>query len=329
MRYAVVFFANSKPFCSTFCYIEATMLKNHFEDMTFGDREYIHRALAETTIKHIDRNNGLFSALTFDPAANPSQMLETVHLEPAPSTVAEADGLATFASPDFYPFIRERMAAQKPFMSAIRALLKDGTHIFPVTTHGRIIDVALWDVASITQLGMEDYQRRNGLIISRGVTTIGAFGMAASEVVQKAGNVFLSFPRTKTIDGIDIDQGLIRANNRRMRREIHSWLGLGMKKDGKMLHIAWSGKTDDIALDDAGRPEKVVLGKVFEGTVDIVKRGLVLPIVMHDGVDPVFEIGELTPVKNTHDIERVQEWQRSTLAHALNLPAEAVQVANR
>jgi hypothetical protein len=305
------------------------MLKNQYETLTFEDRAHVHAALAETTIKHIDRNNGLFTPLTFDPAANPSQMLETVHLEPAPSTISEADTLATYASPYFYPFIRERLALQKPFMSAVRALLKDGTHIFPVTTHGKIIDVALWDVASLTQLGMEDYQKRNGLIISRGVTTIGAFGMAASEVVQKAGNVFLSFPRTKTIDGIDIDQSLIRANNRRMRREIHSWLGLGMKKDGKMLHIAWSGKTDDISFDDAGEPEKIVLGKVFEGTVDIVKRGLVLPIVMHDGVTPVFEIGELTTVKNTHDIERVQEWQRTALARALHLPETAVQVAGR
>lgn len=307
-----------------------------YEKLSYEARKGIHDALAETTLKHIDASGGLFSPLEFDPAAHPSQMLEATHLEPAPVAEGEVASLASTARRDLFLRTREELARQSALTKTARFLLDSkGVNIFPVSNHGTIEDIAIWTAAWSEHLDEDTWQQQNGLVISRGVTTIGAFGMAASEVVEKGGHVFLSFPRTQTIDGLDIDKQLIDTNNRNMRREVHAWLGEDLlhrvlrHKLGKSLNIAWSGKTDKVEYGDDRQPARITMGKVGKGTIDIVKRGLVLPIVMWDGKDgrePFVEIGGLTEVENLDDARRVQHWQSKTLAKALGISAEDVQV---
>ena len=303
--------------------------------LTYYDRLKVHSALVETTLKHIDSSGGLFTSLDFDAAAHPSQMLETVHLAPAPVREGEVAGLASIASPDLFAHAQEVLGKQRAFTSAARLLLEqDGMNIFPVSNHGNIKDIAIWSAAWSEHLDQGTWQQQNGLIISRGVTTIGAFGMAASEVVEKAGHVFMSFPRTRTIEQLDIDQRLVDTNNRNMRREVHHWIGEDLfhkvrrQKLGKTLNIAWSGKTDEIERDNDGRPEGIQMGVVSKGTLDIVKRGLVLPIVIWESDEPVLEIGELTRVDNVRDVRRVQKWQCETLADALGISKNKITVAD-
>lgn len=333
------------------------MLRNFdYEQLRYEDRTQIHNALAETTVKHITASEGLFRPMPFDPAASPSQLLETVHLPPVPTTFDEVNGIATVAGPNFYPFICDRLQKQRAFFSAARLLMSKGENITAVTPHGTIADVGYWQAGWVNEIEQEDWQERNGLIISRGVTTIEAFGMAASEVVQKAGHVFLSFPRTKTVTdlaqrfndshsssahsrpAININR-LIDTNNHRMRDEVQHFLGtdiiglmtkgerarlIGKRLLGKTLHMAWSGKTDRVEMGDNHRPSKIELGKIARGTIDVIKHGLVLPVVLWDSDDPILEIGELTKVRSENDAIKVQQWQRTTLAHKLGLPEDAV-----
>jgi hypothetical protein len=307
-----------------------------YASLEFEDRLNIHNALAETTIKHIDRSGGLFSPMPFDPARSPSQMLESVHLEPAPASFDDTDGvfgirtLATVAGPNLYPAVQDTMRRHRAFMSAARLLLDQHTHIFPVTNHGNIADVAIWSAGWSESLEPEHWQEQNGLVISRGVTTIQAFDMAASEVVRKIGHAFMSFPRTETIERLGFDDSLVDTNNRNMRSEVNRWLGEDLihrfRKNilGKSLHIAWSGKTDVVNYGDDHRPKRIVMGKVSRGTIDIVRRGLVLPVAIWDADEPVVELGELTKVETEADVHRVQQWQSGTLARALGLKQEAV-----
>lgn len=304
-----------------------------YEKLIYDDRRHIHDALAETTLRHVHASGGLFSSLDFDPAAHPSQMLETTHLAPVPVAEGETASLASIARHDLFHHAREVLARQAGFTSAARILLDHhGVNIFPVTNHGTIEDIAIWSAAWLEYLDQDTWQEQNGLVISRGVTTIGAFGMAASEVVEKAGHVFMSFPRTKTIEDLGFDGSLIDTNNRNMRKEAHTWLGedllhkIRRNRLGKTLNIAWSGKTDTTQYGDDHKPERVSMGKIGNGTIDIVKRGLVLPLVMWDGDEPCVEIGELTKVETAQDARKVQEWQRATLARVLKLDVEAVEI---
>jgi len=324
-----------------------------YESLNYQDRKDIHDALAETTLKHISSSDGLFTAVPFDVAANPSQRIESTHLSPAPTTFEEIDLLASVASPRLYPAIKEALEKQKAFTSVAEQRRKEGKHLFSLTTHQQMVDIALYDAAWVGATQHDKWERDNGLIISRGVTTVQAFGIAASEVTQKLGNVFLSFPRTKTImeltdsfkktqaekkaqhlaaPTIDIDE-LIKANNHKMRSEIKEWLEvsphqlarrMGRHALGRYLHVAFTGSTDKVTYGDNHEPERIVMGKVSNGTADIIKHGLVVPIVLWDRDDPIVEIGEVLEVTDRTGLQKVQEWQRSTLAKKLGLPDTAV-----
>lgn len=305
-----------------------------YTKLTFEDRESIHNALAETTLKHIDASDGLFNQNPFNPAANPSQLLETVHLQPVPVRREEVSELANIASPNLFALIKSGLGKQRAFTSAARTLLAEGNHIFPVTNHGNIADVAIWYAAFSDHLEQDHWQDQDGIVISRGVTTIGAFGMAASEVVEKAGHVFMSFPRTETIETLGFDKELINTNNKNMRKEIHNWLGEDLRhkilrnRIGRVLNMAWSGKTDRITYGSNHNLETITMGGVSGGTIDIVKRGLVLPMVLWDGPEPIFELGELTKVVSHADTKRIQRWQGDTLATALGIPKDNVRLTN-
>lgn len=309
-----------------------------YTTLNYGKRQEIHKALAETTLKHIAQAPDLFEPMGFDPAASPSQRLEVVHLDSAPATFEDTEGafgirtLASVAAPNLYPHVQETFRKQRAFMSAARMLLDRHINIFPVTNHGNIADVAIWSAGWAEALDADHWQDQNGLIISRGVTTIKAFDMAASEVVQKIGHVFMSFPRTDTIQQLDIDDSLVDTNNRRMRSAVSEWLGEDLVHRfrrnilGKSLHSAWSGKTDVTKFGDNHQPETISMGKISNGTLDIIKRGLVLPIAIWDGENPVLELGELTRVRNANDALKVQKWQANTLEHALGMSPGSVTV---
>lgn len=321
------------------------MFKDDFdyESLDYEQREAIHNALGATTEKHITRAPDLFKPSGFNPAANPSHLLETVHLNPVPTKCERVNTLALAAGPSFYPPIQETFSKQRAFMSAARLILGRGEHIFVVTgPHGNIADVAEFSAGWSEHLDQEDWQEQNGLIISRGVTTIEAFGTAASQVVQEIGHVFMSFPRTNTIEELVIDDdvlslnqfdSLINTNNKNMRKEARSWLGvdiahkIGRHVIGKSLHQAWEGKTAVVKYGDNHQPEQIELQKVHPGIIDILKYGHVLPVTIWDGDNPVVELGELSTVKTEADIQRIQEWQRKTLADRLGLFDEAVTIA--
>jgi hypothetical protein len=310
----------------------------NYESLTLDDRRQIHETLAETTIKHIDSANGLLEPLPFDLAASPSQMLEIVHLPPALTSKSDAANHAQIAteamgSPEFSKFIKDRLASQKPFVGAAKFLMESGVNVYPVTNHGFLSDIALWSEAWGQELDDEHWQEQNGMIISRGVTTIKAFDMAASELLQKIGHVFMSFPRTKTFENLEIDSRIVDTNNAKMRKEAATWLNqkiihrIGRHVLGKTLNVAWSGKTDNVIFGDDHKPEVIEMSGVTSGTVELFKRGVVLPIVIWDGKgnsESVLEIGNITRVESTDDARHVQQWQAETLAKRLGLNQDKV-----
>ncbi|GAC1387397.1 MAG: hypothetical protein NVS1B7_1330 [Candidatus Saccharimonadales bacterium] len=311
-----------------------------YETLTFDQRKGFHDSLSQTTVDDIASAGELFTRLDFDLARNPSQELEKVHLLPAQTERQEVDALATIAHPTLYPIIQDKLRRERAFMSAARLLLAEH-HLFPVTgPHRNIHDVAVWSAAWSTGLDQESWQDQNGLIIGRGITTIGAFGMAASEVVQKIGHVFMSFPRTRVLDRLIADNAiftpdeltrLFDTNNHVMRKEVRNWLGVDIghrltKHPNRTLHQAWEGAPPKVRYGDNQKPERIELQRVHTGITDILRLGYALPVVLWDGDDPVVELGELTKVSTVDDIKRVQEWHRSTLAQALSLPDEAVTI---
>ena len=332
-----------------------------YEALEYEDRLLIHTALAETTARHITANENLFAARPFSPAANPSQLLETTHLYPVPATFDDVGDelgirtLARVAAGNLDEAIRQELRRQKAFISLAEHNRREGKHLFNLTTHQKMIDVADYDAVWTEFTEHDHWQDDSGIGISRGVTTIEAFGMAASEVAQKIGHVFLSFPRTGTIMRlaetfkerqaerlrenpqariIDID-ALIETNNRNMRGEIREWLGispssrihrLGRHATGRYFNWAIEGATTQVEYGDDHRPERIQLGKVAKGVVDVLKHGYSVPIVLWDQDEPIVELGEVTEVKSMADVTKIQEWQRATLARRLNLPDEAVTI---
>jgi len=96
---------------------------------------------------------------------------------------------------------------------------------------------------------------------------------------------------------------------------------------GVTLHVAQEGKSTPVRYDDNGKPNSIELGKVSDGTIQMVKHGLVLPTVIWNAEDPIFVQGELTRVENRGDMERVQNWQRETLAKYLGIKVDQITVA--
>lgn len=309
---------------------------NHPEnELSYQQLLGIHSSLAATTLKHIKQHQ-LFEPLEYDPAKNPSQRLDQIHLLPAPSTHENNRALAEVANQGISQASHNVLQEQPAYMGALRYHLQDGNNLASLTTHQSIMDVALFQQAMTEQLNPDDdpkdWQNNHGLIISRGVSSIGAFGMAASEVAQKIGHVFQSFPRTDTLKNLDLPKNLIDENNSQLRREVKKWQGREMTNKvrhfgGKILHMAWEGTTTKISYGDDHQPENLVLGRISDGTIDLVNKSLVQPVVIWDGDEPVVEIGELTKVKNRQDVDRVQGWQRERLAYYSGVNPENVTVS--
>jgi hypothetical protein len=316
-----------------------------YEKLTIDDRDHIHGVLSDTTLKHIGAAGELLDRMPLDIAANPSQRLEVVHLEPAPTSKEKAKELAETAcnlmgSPDFSEFIGDELRKQRAFLGAAKVILnKMGENISPVTNHAMMADVAIFAEEWGQHLDSEHWQEQNGLIISRGVTTISALGMAASELMQNAGHVFMSFPRTSTIEKLGIDPLLIDTNNKRMRKEVDKWLNQTLvhrigHNIGKSMNVALSGKTDDIVFGADHKPEEITLARAGRATTKLFKKGYILPVVIWDGkgnTDHILELGELIEVKKDpdevfNDIVRAQLWQAETLANRLGLPKDKVRV---
>jgi hypothetical protein len=303
--------------------------------LSYPEREAIHNALAATTVKHITKGDGLFSPMSFDPARGSSLMLETVHLQPTLSTIQEVRDLANIAGPKVAYASREVLRCQPAFVGAVRRKLNEDREniIFATAPHVNIADVAVWQSAWVEAIGGEDWQDRNGLAISRGITTIEVFGMPASEVITKEGHGFLSFPRTSTIGGLEIDKNLIDTNNRRMRDEVKDWMGVGLThllrpaRPGKSFHTSWEGKTMDVRYGDNGKPESLKFGRISDGTIDLVKNGVLVPVTIWESDDEAMVvIGDMTEVKNRRDVYRVQNWQRETLAHILGISTSKISI---
>ena len=335
-----------------------------YTSLTYGQRLGVHNALADVTKKHVGLSNGLLELLDFDPATYHSQLLETVHLEPVPATFEDVPGpdgtlsirnlgiisLATAAGPDLFPHIQATYARQRPLMSVIRRLLFEHHDNITVLSapHQKLPDIAL--EASGWAFALRDeprWQEHNGIGISRGITTLGAFdGTPAPQELQKIGHVYLSFPRTETFKKmaeqykreakhskhpLDIDR-LIDTNNRRLQAEVAEWSGTklsltGYHPKGVALHLAEEGKSTPVTYDEDGKIKSIELGSVADGTIRMVEHGLVLPVTVWDGSEPIFEIGELTKVKSQGDMNRVRNWQRETLARCLGLKLEQVSLA--
>ncbi len=326
------------------------------EHIPYDQQRAIYDELASTTTAHIDRNAGLFEKLDFDPVRNPSQDLRTVHMPAVPTTPEELDALATAADERLYPYIKDAFIRQETLMGLLRRKRSE-MHIFPVTTHQKMPDVAVEQAAAtyaeheLFETPWHEIISTNGLIISRGVSTLQAFSMAASEVVQKEGNTFLSFPRTdtmrKVIDKIHLPgdikfDNLVDDNNKRMRREVLDWLpaGFGHLPDMMTIHplpkkrlfMAWEGTTAEVTGDDRYNPERVELEQASYAIISVLKHGAVLPSVIWDRgpeKEPIFITGDLMPVKHESHVDRVQEWQRSRLARALGLPDENVTIKKK
>ncbi len=331
--------------------------------LSYEQQRGIHNSLATTTLKHVASNGSLFGELDFDPVANPSQDLRNVHLPAVPTTPKEADDLATIANPRLYPYMRDVLKTQGLMIGELRKMRDEAgsrDHVGIVSTHQTMPDIAIVEVAfSVAEHELYDTNwptiiNNNGLIISRGVGTLQAFGLAASEVAQKAGDVFMSFPRTETIEELklqeelDLPEGLtlqdiIDDNNLRMRKELQEWspygppsvrdilTAYGQLPSKKRTYIAWSGSTDKTE-GDPFNPERVVLERAHGAIISHLKHGSTLPTVVWDRGEerePIFITGELTTIRKDEDIERVQEWQRHTLARALGIDDSHVSISSR
>lgn len=317
-------------------------MESLIDKLTDDQQRHIHDALAETTLKHIHSGGGLFQKLEYDRIAHPSQDLRNVMLPAVATSPEELDTIASFASARVYGYIKESLLTQGALMGVLknqRGHKGGGAHVNVIGTHQSMPDIAYIEAAFSTaehSLFTTDWLKiinGNGLVISRGVSTLQAFGLSAAEVVQKAGVAFLSFPRTDTINKLMLPGDILAENNKRMRDSFTEWLPTGLPKmKEKLSHpwqplghkrgfIAWSGSTDKVHGDNYA-PDRVTLGRVHQGVLHLIKDGLVLPTVTWDrgpSQDPVFITGELTTVKKPEDISRVQAWQRDTLARALGI----------
>ncbi|HTE57591.1 MAG TPA: hypothetical protein VK694_02520 [Verrucomicrobiae bacterium] len=313
----------------------STLETFRYDDLSDNLRASVHDDLASTTLKHIMANPDLFEPLPYDPEKHRSQQLETVELSPTLATYDEIEAIATGAAPELFLAARTALREQTDIRDAVLEKLRQGEHVSAVTTHGTLADVAIWSAALAEYLEEEDseaWKDHNGLVISRGITTIGIVGMgiAGSELLQKGNRVFMSLQRTNTIAQLGLPDSLVSTNNARMRQRVHRWIdqpAASRTLTGRNLNMAWSGKTDAIEYGDDHQPEHVTLGSVNQRTVDIVRRGWVLPAVLWaDAERQKAVLGAPTKVETKLGAQRVQRWQADTLATILEISADAVDV---
>lgn len=310
-------------------------------DISPDDREYIHDEMAVTTLKHITASDGLFEPLPYAPHVYPSQQLETVRLQPTPTCRGDIEFLAAMAGPLLFPAIQEALAQQTDIRDHALKLLRQGEHVFPVTNHAQLADIAIWSGAWSAYLEEAEpthWQDHNGLVIARGVTTIGVHDprtekpAAASELIREGGHVFMSFPRTQTTDSLDLPVDIVSENNGHMRWQVHRWLDQRSEPSsalaGRNLNMAWSGRTDTIDYGGNHQPKHFTLGSVNSRTVSILSRGWVLPIVLWaDDERQQAVLGDITRVEPVQVANRVQRWQGDTLASILGIKPDAVAIA--
>lgn len=315
----------------------------------------IYEALASSTINHLEAEGSFFERLAFDPVTNQSQNLSTIYLPAVPTTVEQAEDLITKASPRLYPYLKERFTLQEDYISELskkRSNYLYRGNVIHLNTHQSIEDViALLAARSVVehearQIPWREIVGNNFTILSRGVSTLGAFGFPAPEAVTLGGHVYLSFPRTETIlklaqtldlpGNITIEE-IIEENNSRLREHLSDFMpGLTDIDTDTLPHpiakrvgyIATSGTTDKVEGDKYS-PEEITLQEASPALAKSVAGATIAPVVTWDrGEDkePLLITGEFTTIRKYIDLQRVQEWHRKTLAKNLGIKDDKVTI---
>ena len=94
-------------------------------DLSYEQQRSIHNALAESTIGHIGKNQGLFEKLEFDSVANPSQDLRNVFLPSVTTSPEEVDDLEV-----------EGTLSSPPVIHKISHRVEEGADIFTLSYRG-------------------------------------------------------------------------------------------------------------------------------------------------------------------------------------------------
>lgn len=323
--------------------------------LSFEMQGKIHEALAETTTKFLG-DDSVLNALEHDPLNHPSQSLDIVQLSAIPTDPKTAEELITLASPRLFPYLKDQFLERENHTRQLHKINNRYTasgNVVHLNIHQTIEDIIALMVARslatyelVEDISWHGIVRNNFTMISRGIATLSAFGYAAPEAVRQGGEVFLSFPRSDTItklakeivlpEGVTMDK-IIDDNNERVRQAIDDFMpGVRdieatplphpvQKRNG---YIATSGSTD-LVEGDPERPDHISLLAASPALVKTLGGASVAPTVTWDrGKDkePILITGELTTLKKVSDLQRVQEWHRSTLARALGIPDDAVTI---
>ncbi len=308
--------------------------------------EQVHNAFSETVEKHIDAHD-ILERLHYDPDLYTFQSFDTVQLSAEPISPESLESLAGVANPRLYKAVREGLCTRQA-VSVMRKVRKNGRNLIIYTNHQSVTDMPVvatgmtLDEYTIDQddpnIGDKrkwgDYITNNGVIVGRAMTTLQAVGVPAVEVVRQGGEVFLSTPRTRTINTLVSSMPelllptLINNSNGAMRRACKLWLEQSTSDNQRRLYVAGGGRTDVIKGDPA-QPERISMGKAHPAVCSITSNATVLPTLSWDRgptKDPIFILGPPTSIENASDIESVEAWQRRTLAGALGISLDSITV---
>jgi hypothetical protein len=280
--------------------------------------------LSDLAKTHVAEPGGRLELLDIDPENIPGQVGYHVAGEPLPPR--KVDTIAGLAEPRF-PSILEAAGSEKaaPAMNETAEILQKGGNVIIVTNHGELTDIAFAEAALYSTIAKREIDFASAIIISKMVSMVGFKIVpdqpavpAATALSWLCNDVYLTFPRTDSIQNSSIGQNMERivsAHNTQVMSAVKKRLGEG----GVMLAMAPSGTRDKMIKGT----DKYGLDKVNRGTARIMQTegSKVLPVAIWlKDKEPFFEIcdkpREITSDDEAHEVMHdIADTLNSNLKH--------------
>lgn len=284
-------------------------------------REYellVSQELNQLAQGHADASDGRFTLLPVDSDLHPSQKVTVQSIKGAPTTVPKlieiGEAVNEGHSERFHSMIQTFLEAERSqeLVTTLGEDLSSGQNIIVITNHSQIQDIAeaLGACHIALQLVGEDNNRdyafSTNIMLSKMITHLGYRGIPVPDLLKAVcDRQYYSFPKTDSIRGTTIPEFLVKAYNAQLKLRI----GRKLNKGGNLFGIAPSGTVDKPPTE--GSPDKIILGSVGNGTVDILTSAntKVLAVAVYKSEsDFVFEIlGTPKHMRDADDVHTAME----------------------
>lgn len=287
------------------------------ENLPRDAERQVHQAFDSLLGKHFGDVVSL-ELLPFDPDTYPEQRLDIVGMR---GELADIDTVRSIARSAYKHFddIEAQFRAREDVLNNAYIDLAAGQDLILLFDHGSIPNAPLggvgFDIAE-TNFATEELHRKPAhagfdLFASKLITRMSALGLPASRILTMVSRLRFSIPPSATIRGTNIPNDVRYSFNEQMQaasdeaRQADSPSINEEIQPGGVTVIAGSGSRD-IAKKSGligKRHTTVHMGPLAHGTVELLKKGRVLPIgLVITEKEPIVSIGRVhNPIKKASE----------------------------